>query len=170
MGGSNGLGVLMAAIQTQDPLEALIRRHLTVNGTLHDEAYAVVLRWYTYLNAMANSTGHQLGKQMPAIGVDAVELAFETPVIGFIGNAFWQQHGHTILPLICQDMVQLGLLPAYSSKPDLVVAVNIIARYGFIGQVVALVQRDGLSSWKAFEAEFRPLMESVWRQSLGTAS
>ena len=153
----------MAAIQQPDQLDHLIRRHLTVGGVLHQEAYDVVVRWYTYLNVLANSIGNQATQTMPAVGIAAVESAFETPIIGFVGNTFWQQHGHTILPLICQDMVQHRLLGQFKNQPDLIAAVGIISRYTFIGQVVALVQRDGLTSWTVFETEFRALMMRIWQ-------
>ena len=155
----------MAALQQPDQLDAMIRRYLTIGkgGELHAEAYDVVVRWYTYLNVLANAIGNQATTTMPAVGIPAVENAFETPIVGFVGNTFWQQHGHTILPLICQDMVQHRLLGEFKNDPDLIAAVGIISRYTFIGQVVALVQRDGLTSWTAFEAEFRALMTSIWK-------
>jgi hypothetical protein len=152
---------------TEDAFDSLVRRYLTVDGLLHAEAYEVVVRWYTYLNALANAQGNQLGKAMPAIGITAVDLAFETPVIGFLGNNFWQTHGNRLLPLICHDMVQLGNLPSYAAKPDLVVAINVMSRYSFIGQVIAFVQKDGLASWRKFEVELRALLELLWRTSLG---
>lgn len=159
----------MAAFNQDDELDGLIKRYLTVNGMFHAEAYEVILNWYTYLNALSNATGQQLGSNPPNIGLAAVELAFETPIAGFIGNTFWQQHGHEILPLVSHDIVQHGHLTRFADKPDLVLAVNVIARYGFIGQVIALVRKDGFKSWRSFEQEFRTLMERLMREQMKRA-
>ncbi|HPE62369.1 MAG TPA: hypothetical protein PLB10_18730 [Thiolinea sp.] len=146
--------------QQADPLDTLICRYLTVNGELHADAYEVVLRWYTYLNALANAMGNQLKTGIKPIGIDAVELAFETPLAGFQGNLFWQQFGQAILPMVQRDIVTHHLLTRFErDKHDLVYAFNVVSNYSFIGLVVSLVQRDGLQSWKTFELEFRQLLD-----------
>ena len=157
--------------QSPDPLDTLIRRYLTVDGELHTDAYEVVLRWYTYLNAMANAMGNQLRTNAIPIGIDAVELAFETPLAGFQGNLFWQQYGAGILALVQRDIVTHHLLTRFErDKHDLVYAFNVVSNYGFIGLVVSLVQRDGLASWKAFELEFRQLMDRAAKEHINATT
>ena len=36
----------------QDPIDAIIRRYLTVDDVLHEEALEVVQRWYMYMNTL----------------------------------------------------------------------------------------------------------------------
>lgn len=145
-----------------DPLDSLIRHYLTTEEGLHMDAYEVVLRWYTYLNALANSMGNQIKVDTKPIGLDAVEVAFETPVAGFQGNLFWQQHGMSILPMVQRDIVVHHLLTRFErDKHDLVYAFNVVGSYSFIGLVVSLVQRDGLVSWKEFELKFRQLLDKT---------
>ncbi|HPQ97166.1 MAG TPA: hypothetical protein PLN94_16455 [Thiolinea sp.] len=158
------------APKAADPLDKLIRDYLTTGEGLHLDAYEVVLRWYTYLNALANSMGNQL-RPVPAIGIDAVELAFETPLAGFQGNLFWQQFGAAILPMVQRDIVTQHLMTRCGKdQQDMVYALNVASNYSFIGLVVSLVQRDGLKSWKAFEHQFRQLMQGVAQEYLNAAA
>lgn len=144
----------------QDPLDAIIRRYLTVDGVLHEEALEVVQRWYVYLNTLTNSIGNQLRQEKP-IPIDLVEIAFETPIAGFQGNQFWQQFGQNILPLVQRDVVTNHVIMRMTKdNADLVFALNVIGQHTFIGLVISLVQKDGLASWKAFEVEYRNLMVS----------
>ena len=151
---------------TNDPVDALVRMHLTKDTNLNTEAYEVVTRWYTYLNTMSNSIGNQLGTSTPGIGVGAVEMAFETPIIGFLGNAFWARHGATILPLICADIAAVHLSTKLGTSPDLVFANSILRSYTFIGYVVALVQQDGMASWREFEVRFRRIVADTLHRHL----
>lgn len=150
----------------QDPLDAIIRRYLAVNGVLNEEALEVVQRWYTYTNVLTNSIGNQLRQEKP-IPIDLVEIAFETPVAGFQGNQFWQQYGHSILPLVQRDIVTNHVIMRMTKEnADLVFALNVIGQHTFIGLVISLVQKDGLASWKAFEVEYRNLMVSSLKDYL----
>ena len=151
-----------------DPVDALVRTYLYTEAGLNTDAYEVVTRWYTYLNALSNSIGNQLGTSTPGIGVEAVELAFETPIIGFLGNTFWSRHGATILPLVCADIAALHLATKLGASPDLVFANSILRSYTFIGYVVALVQQDGMASWREFEVKFRRLVADTLHRHLNT--
>lgn len=155
-----------------DPLDSIIRRYLTVNDVLHEEALEVVQRWYVYLNTLTNSIGNQLRKEKP-IPIDLVEIAFETPIAGFQGNQFWHQFGQSILPLVQRDVVTNHVIMHMTKEnADLVFALNVIGQYTFIGLVISLVRRDGLASWKAFEVEYRDMMVTSLKDYLknGTPS
>lgn len=152
--------------QKPDELDALVRRYLTKDGVLNEEALEVVQRWHVYLNAFTNSIGNQLRHEKP-IGVDMVELAFETPIAGFQGNLFWQQHGHSVLPLVQRDVVTNYVIMNMSKdKADLVYALNVIGQFTFIGVVISIVQKDGLASWKNFEVEYRNLLVKRFKEFL----
>ncbi len=150
-----------------DPLQSLINRYLTVDGQIQTDALEVVQRWYVYLNTLTDSMSLQIRAAQGKVGIEAVEMAFETPLAGFQGNLFWQQYGSSILPLVQRDLVTQHLLANYAKqKPELSYGLTVTGNYSFIGLVVSLVQRDGLKSWKAFELEFRELMERTAKEYL----
>ncbi len=158
------MGVLMPPnIPTQpttDPLDSLLRQYLTTTAGLHTEAYEVVNRWYIYLNTLTDSLSNQIRPAQGKVGLEAVELAFETPVAGFQGNLFWQQYGNSILPLVQRDIVSQHLLTRYAgTKPDMAYTLTVMGSYTFIGLIVSLVQCDGLASWKEFELKFRETLD-----------
>ena len=152
--------------QKPDDLDALIRRYLTKEGKLNEEALEVVQRWHVYLNTLTNSIANQLRQEKP-IGIEMVELAFETPIAGFQGNLFWQQHGHSILPMVQRDVVTHHVMMNLSKdNPDLIFALNVLGQFTFIGLVISIVQRDGLASWKSFEVEYRDLLAVKFKEFL----
>lgn len=140
-----------------DAFDRLIRRYLSVQGRLDEAAYEVVMRWYTWLNVYATTVASATTDKRLPVSLDAVDAAFETPIMGLQGNVFWRQHGASVLALVSADMVASRAIRE-GARPEDVLFYNTLRRYSFMGFVVALVQQDGMHSWTQFELELRKIL------------